>query len=120
MWKGFLADEYHSNYVVSTAPIASKSAELLPASSAYNWPNPVYDKATNIRYYLSKSATVRIKIYNMAGELVDDFSGPGIANLDNEVQWDVSKVQSGVYFAQIRASAGGEEKTAIIKIAVVK
>jgi hypothetical protein len=56
----------------------------------------------------------------MAGELVDDFSGPGIANLDNEVQWDVSKVQSGVYFAQIRASAGGEEKTAIIKIAVVK
>ena len=120
MWKGFLADEYHSNYVVSTSAIASKSTELLPSSFAYNWPNPVYDRTTNIRYYLSKSAAVTIKIYNMAGELIDDFSGPGIANLDNEVQWDVSKVQSGVYFAQIRANAGGEEKTAIIKIAVVK
>ncbi len=119
-WSGYLSDKYHSNFVENKGTVSAKSTELLPSSSAYNWPNPVYDRATNIRYYLSKSAIVKIRIYNMAGELVDDFSGPGIANLDNEVQWDVSKVQSGVYFAQIRASAGGEEKTAIIKIAVVK
>ncbi len=119
-WTGYLSDKYHSNFVENKGAVSAKSTELLPSSFAYNWPNPVYDRTTNIRYYLSKSAIVKIRIYNMAGELVDDFSGPGIANLDNEVQWDVSKVQSGVYFAQIRASAGGEEKTAIIKIAVVK
>lgn len=119
-WTGYLSDKYHSNFVENKGAISAKSTELLPSSFAYNWPNPVYDRTTNIRYYLGKSAIVKIRIYNMAGELVDDFSGPGIANLDNEVQWDVSKVQSGVYFAQIRASAGGEEKTAIIKIAVVK
>ncbi len=119
-WAGYLSDKYHSNFVENKGTVSAKSTELLPSSFAYNWPNPVYNGTTNIRYYLSKSAIVRIKIYNMAGELVDDFSGPGIANLDNEVQWDVSKVQSGVYFAQIRANAGGEEKTAIIKIAVVK
>jgi Secretion system C-terminal sorting domain/FG-GAP repeat len=119
-WKGFLADEYHTNYVASTAVIVPKSTELLPSALAYNWPNPVYDKVTNIRYYLNKPATVDIKIYNVAGELVDHFSGPGVANIDNEVQWNVSKVQSGVYFAQIRANAAGEQKSVVVKIAVVK
>ena len=119
-WKGFLADEYHSNYVASVTPITLKSTELLPTSLAYNWPNPVYSTTTNIRYYLSKPATVDIKIYNMAGELVDHFSGPGVGNIDNEVQWNVSKAQSGVYFAQIRANASGEQKSVVIKIAVVK
>jgi hypothetical protein len=75
---------------------------------------------THIRYFLGKQAVITIKIYNMAGELVDQFSGPGAANLDNEIQWDVSRVQSGVYFAQIRANAAGEEKSVVIKIAVVK
>ena len=56
----------------------------------------------------------------MAGELVDHFSGPGVGNIDNEVQWNVSKAQSGVYFAQIRANASGEQKSVVIKIAVVK
>ena len=80
----------------------------------------MYSTTTNIRYYLSKPATIAIKIYNMAGELVDQFAGPGVGNIDNEVQWNVSKVQSGVYFAQIRANASGEQKNVIIKIAVVK
>lgn len=119
-WNGFLADAYHSNAVLQTGAVTYKSSELLPASFAYNWPNPVYNSTTNIRYYLSKPATVSIKIFNMAGELVDQFSGPGLANLDNEVQWNVAKVQSGVYYAQIKATAGGEEKSVIIKIAVVK
>ena len=119
-WKGFLADEYHSNYVASSAPLGQRSTDLLPTSLAYNWPNPVYSTTTNIRYYLSKPATIAIKIYNMAGELVDQFAGPGVGNIDNEVQWNVSKVQSGVYFAQIRANASGEQKNVIIKIAVVK
>lgn len=119
-WNGFLTNEYHLNCFESSAPLASRSAELLPSAFAYNWPNPVYDKVTNIRYYLNRSATVGIKIYNMAGELVDELTGPGYANLDNEVPWNVAKVQSGVYFAQIKASASGEEKSVVIKIAVVK
>ena len=120
LWGGFLADVYHSNYVESTTPVVARSAELLPTSFAYNWPNPVYNKMTHIRYFLGMQATVTIKIYNMAGELVEQLAGPGVANLDNEVEWDVSKVQSGVYFAQIKANASGQEKSVVIKIAVVK
>ncbi len=119
-WKGYLGDEYHSNYVASASALALKSTDLLPSSLAYNWPNPVYEKVTNIRYYLSKPATVEIKIYNMAGELVDHFTAPGLGNVDNEVQWNVSKAQSGVYFAQIRANASGVQQSVVVKIAVVK
>ena len=119
-WNGYLSDRSHSNFVDNKGIVHPKSNDLLPASFAYNWPNPVYDKTTNIRYFLSKASSVKIKVYTMAGELVDDLVGPGFANMDNEVVWDVSKVQSGVYFAHIKASAGGEEKSVVVKIAVVK
>ncbi|MBI2427750.1 MAG: T9SS type A sorting domain-containing protein, partial [Ignavibacteriales bacterium] len=120
-WTGYLGGFRHSNNVVSkNASVPAKSSELLPKSFAYNWPNPVYDNKTNIRYFLGKSATVKIKIINMAGELVDELNGTNYVGLDNEVQWDVSKIQSGIYFAQITASGNGGEQSQIIKIAVVK
>ena len=119
-WNGYLADVAHSNFAENNGVPVLKFLDILPSSLAYNWPNPVYDRTTNIRYYLSKASSVKIKVYNMAGELVDEFAGPGYANLDNEVVWDVSKVQSGVYFAHIKATAAGEEKSVVIKIAVVK
>ena len=120
LWGGFLGNEFHSDYAESASPTVARSAELLPTSMAYNWPNPVFDKTTHIRYYLGMPATVTIKIFNLAGELVQQFAGPGQANLDNEVLWDVTKVQSGVYFAQIRATSSGQEKSVIVKIAVVR
>ena len=79
-WKGFLADEYHSNYVASSAPIAPKSTELLPSSLAYNWPNPVYSRRQTSAIISASLRPVTIKIYNMAGELVDHFAGPGVGN----------------------------------------
>jgi hypothetical protein len=119
-WKGFLADPSHSNFVNYTISANLKSSELLPKKFAYNWPNPVYSGSTNIRYFLGKTATVSIKIVNMAGELVQELKGTGFAGLDNEVAWDITNVQSGIYFAQITASGSGEEMSQIVKIAVVK
>jgi hypothetical protein len=104
--------------VYSAQPAAAE--ELLPAASAYNWPNPTYDRSTNIRYHLGKAATVHIRIFNMAGELVDELDGTGNPNAENEVVWDVSKIRSGVYFAMLKAVAGDEEKSCKIKIAVIK
>ncbi|MBI1806705.1 MAG: hypothetical protein HYR76_06595 [Ignavibacteria bacterium] len=52
-----------------------------------------------------------------------DFGGKefaGVGGLDNEVEWDVSDVQSGVYFAHIDARGTGTSGNAVIKIAVVK
>ncbi len=119
-WNGFLADKNNSNFVDNKYSISQKSSELLPKKFAYNWPNPVYSGSTNIRYFLGKSGTVKIKIVNLAGELVEELNGTSYAGMDNEVQWNISKIQSGIYFAQITASGSGEEQSQIIKIAVVK
>lgn len=120
LWGNFLADNYHSNFIENTSTRIQKSTELLPKKFAYNWPNPVYSGSTNIRYFLGKSGTVKIKIVNLAGELVEELNGTSYAGMDNEVQWNISKIQSGIYFAQITANGIGEEQSQIIKIAVVK
>lgn len=120
VWQTYLGSVAHTALLPQIGTTNPRSSELLPKSFAYNWPNPVYDGKTNIRYYLGKSATVKIKIINMAGELVDELTGTSYVGLDNEVQWDVSKVQSGIYFAQITASGSGGEQSQVIKIAVVK
>ena len=119
-WNGYLADRGHSNFVENKGVVSAKSTELLPKSLAYNWPNPVYSGTTHIRYFLGKTADVTIKILNMAGELVQELKGTGYAGLDNEVQWDVSNIQSGVYFAEITANGNSGSQSQIVKIAVVK
>ncbi len=119
-WSGFLADESHSSKLTVNLTVNKKSSELLPKKFAYNWPNPVYGSTTTIRYYLGKPASVAIKIVNQAGELVQELKGTSYEGMDNEVQWDVSKIQSGIYFAQITAIGSGEEVSQIVKIAVVK
>jgi M6 family metalloprotease-like protein len=96
------------------------TAQLLPESKVYNWPNPNLDNYTFIRYHLTQSATVRIKIYDLAGDLVKELNGPGHPSTDNEVRWDLTDVQSGVYLARVEASGQGKTETRFIKIAVVK
>ncbi|MDP1677329.1 MAG: T9SS type A sorting domain-containing protein [Bacteroidota bacterium] len=120
LWGNFLADNYHSNFVENTGTVSKKSSEFLPKKFAYNWPNPVYSGSTNIRYFLGKSGTVKIKIVNLAGELVEELNGTNYAGMDNEVQWNITTIQSGIYFAQITASGNGEQQSQIVKIAVVK
>ena len=95
--------------------------EKLPKDKVYNWPNPVYDNNTYIRYYINGNAgTVTIKILDLSGELVTSLNGTSLSNADNEVIWNVSEVQSGVYYGVIEADIDGSTETRIIKIAVVK
>jgi len=47
-------------------------------------------------------------------------SGPGVAGVDNEVEWNVADVQSGIYLAHIEANGAGKSEVAVVKVAVVK
>jgi hypothetical protein len=69
---------------------------------------------------LSGDAEVKISIYDSAGDLVKELSGPGLAQADNEVVWNLNGIQSGIYLARVEAKGAGETSVAIIKIAVVK
>ena len=121
LWKNYRRDKYlaNNNYKSILSPVVY--ADKLPPERCYNWPNPVYDKQTFVRYYINGTAgTVNIKILDLSGELVTKFTGTSYSNADNEVIWDVSSVQSGIYYGVIEADVDGSKQTRIIKIAVVK
>lgn len=121
LWKNYLKDNFHSNYNGQSNYIAPTYSEKLPKDKVYNWPNPVYDGKTYIRYYINGTAgVVSIKILDLSGELVTSLPSKNVSNADNEVVWDVSTVQSGVYYGVIEATVDGTTETKIIKIAVVK
>ncbi len=120
LWKNFLQDKYHSNYGVHINA-SNVSGPCLPSDKVYNWPNPVYGKTTNIRYFLNGTASsVKVRIMDLAGELVTTLTGTANTGFDNEVAWDVSTVQSGIYIAVLELEGGSCSETPSIKIAVVK
>ncbi len=119
-WSSEYGGSANNSFIKSSSSV-NEIRDFFPAEKAYNWPNPVYSNATNIRYYVSEDSNVKIKIFDLAGALVDELDGRGRGGFDNEVIWDVSKIQSGVYYAQIDVrSENGKSANKIIKIAVIK
>lgn len=122
LWKNINNDKYFSNnnfYGITSAPVVY--SEKLPKDRAYNWPNPVYDSKTYIRYYINGSGSgTTVKIVDLAGNLITKLNGTSYSNMDNEVVWDVSSVQSGVYYGIIESTIDGSSEKRVIKIAVVK
>ena len=125
-WPQYMRDAQNTGLDESILTLHPLTSDFLPTSRVYNWPNPVRSQdgyKTHIRYYVGSDAKVAIKIFDMAGDLVTDFSGKEFSatgGLDNEVEWDVSNIQSGVYFAHVEATGSGNNGHAVIKIAVVK
>ncbi|MBI5475098.1 MAG: VCBS repeat-containing protein [Ignavibacteriae bacterium] len=119
-WPQYQHDAQHTGLATEPLTGTPVSAEFFPKERAYNWPNPVYDGKTFIRYFIKENANVKIKILDLAGDLVTEFAAPGVGGVDNEVEWNVAGVQSGVYLARIEATGGGNTAVAIVKVAVVK
>ncbi len=119
-WPQYQHDAQHTGLAVEPISGSPLSNAFFPKERAYNWPNPVYNGTTYIRYFVSENATVKVKVFDLAGDLVTEFNGPGVGGVDNEVAWNVADVQSGIYLARIEAIGTGRSETAIVKVAVVK
>ncbi len=122
--KKFWTEENGNASNTSSVGAASSSeaiTDYFPQSLAYNWPNPVYDGVTNIRYFVSEDSKAEVTIFDLAGDLVAKLSGDGIGGFDNEIVWNVNDIQSGVYFAHLEVTSNsGKTDTKIIKIAIIK
>ena len=119
-WPQYQKDAQHTGLAVEPLTGTPLSSEFFPENRAYNWPNPVYNGKTFIRYFVKEDAAVSIKIFDLSGDLVTELAGPGVGGLDNEVEWNVGGVQSGIYFARIEANGAGANGVAVVKVAVVK
>ncbi|HET7153052.1 MAG TPA: hypothetical protein VFJ29_04745 [Candidatus Kapabacteria bacterium] len=118
-WTQYLHDAQHTSYNGTSTPQAS-AGEFFPKSRVYNWPNPVRNKFTHIRFYVSENATMHIRIVDLANELVEtlpDYQATG--GIDNEVELHTDGIQSGVYIVRVEADAADQKDVAFIKMAIV-
>jgi flagellar hook assembly protein FlgD len=92
----------------------------------YNYPNPFNPEqtSTTLRYSLSKTAQVNIRIYDAGGILVKTLIEgiPMNAGDEQATPWDGRNgsgtiVANGVYFYVVQSSAG---ERAVGKIAVIR
>jgi hypothetical protein len=119
-WPQYQKDARRGGFADEPLSPPALSSDFFPKNRAYNWPNPVYEGVTYLRYFVKENATVHVKVYDLAGDLVTEFPGPGVGGVDNEVAWDVSNLQSGIYLARIEANGGSTSGSAIVKVAVVR
>jgi hypothetical protein len=119
-WTSQFGTQTNSSYV-KEADVKNIISQYFPEERAYNWPNPVYGIQTNIRYFVSEDSDIKIRIFDLAGDLVADLENKASGGFDNETVWNVEKIMSGVYYARIEVkSISGKTASKLIKIAVIK
>ena len=92
----------------------------MPSSSVYNYPNPTEGNYTTIRYWLNETSDVKLRIYDMAGELVKEVKSNGLGRTHNEYKLDLQNIQSGVYLVRVEAKNTNFHDVTFFKMAVVK
>jgi hypothetical protein len=88
-------------------------AKPFTATLEQNYPNP-FNPRTTIAFTLSKESTVRLDVFDATGRLVatlvDESRGVGRHQLD----FDASRLSSGVYFYRLRAGDVVEQKKMVL------
>ena len=94
---------------------------VLDEDRIYNWPNPVKGTETFFRFYVNRDCEVDIDIFDLAGNFVAAIREPDpVVDDYNELRWELSGIQSGVYFAVVKAGSGGEAVSKIVKVMVIR
>lgn len=118
-WTSVFNNPGHNLRITKALQQQSQGSTILPAKRVYNYPNPNSGNTTTIRYYLYEAAKVNIRIFDASGMPVDEFTGPGQAGVDNEIEWNVADIASGVYLCRVKAVSASRTESRIIKIMVV-
>lgn len=92
----------------------SVAAKNVPRSFrvSQNYPNP-FNPSTTIEFAMPQGGEWNVDIYNVAGQLVDQFNGtaePGFV----EVVWNADRLASGVYFYRVSTANASKTMKAIL------
>ena len=96
-------------------------SNLFPEEKFYNYPNPVVNGSTTIRYFLGQEArSVKLTVYDLSGREIINLSGPTTGGVNNEKIWNCGAVTPGVYRCMIEVDFGSMTESAFTDIAVIR
>jgi hypothetical protein len=86
-----------------------------------NYPNP-FNPSTTISYDLPKTSVVKLYIYDVLGRVVANLVDEVQAANRYRVEWNPSRLSSGVYFCRIQAHSqdGSADFTSVKKLLYMK
>lgn len=130
-WKYVYSSPDYSRYT-SVPEVSSKyNPYLLNNELSYAYPNPSYGKKIIFRIQVGVAESIDINIFDIAGFPIEsrsmrikekfsiqDDNDPFTSVF--EMPWDLSNIESGVYFARVVVSNEGKSEEEIIKVAVIK
>ena len=98
---GHLATSFFNSYKVTSVKIPEGTVPEY-FHLVQNYPNP-FNPSTTIEYSIPQKSDVQVTIYNMLGQkvavLVNEKKDPG----RYRVQWNATRMASGLYFYELRA-----------------
>jgi len=113
------------NRVALPAPLYFSIDSLLSLKKVFNYPNP-FASETYFTFILTDYADeIKIKIYTIAGRLIQDIQVPPQGNAYYRVYWngrdhDGDNIANGIYFYKVIAKGTGSATEVIQKLAKVR
>ena len=113
-------EDIHGNQSIPSTELSLTSTEtavitMLPVSTELlqNYPNP-FNPITSIKYQISSTDFVSLKIYDMLGRevktLVNEMKSPGVY----EVKWNAAKMPTGIYCYRLQTGSYSESRKLIL------
>ncbi len=93
---------YQDNPLSVTAE-SSFRPEQITVNAA--WPNP-FNSTTTIQYNLASDSDIVMRVYNMAGQTVENRPLGRMGTGKHSVQWRADSLPSGIYFVSLRSNMG--------------
>jgi hypothetical protein len=85
---------------ISLTPISNKVP--LNFSLSQNYPNP-FNPATTIKFDIAKTSLVKLSVFDITGREIEVLANQRLNQGSYSVNWNASKVSSGVYFYRLTA-----------------
>jgi flagellar hook assembly protein FlgD len=79
------------------------------------YPNP-FNPVTNIKYHISKSAAIKITIFDIKGQLIEVLQNKEQTAGTYEITWDAGSKASGIYFVRMESQTGFNQTKKIMLI----
>lgn len=95
---------WSNSFGFQTASVSIENNKQYTYELYQNYPNP-FNPTTNIQFSIAKPERVKILVYNLAGQLVDKIFDNNLTAGIYKIEYDASKLATGIYFYRIEAGS---------------